>query len=107
MRPHVWEPSMEFTDDTLNFLMRASAISVDDSEKEQLKEDLKKIFSYIKSLEQVPTDYVVATTHPLEWQNNVVRDDTIEPSLDRKKFFENCPSQIAGMVRVPTIIQKD
>lgn len=97
---------MEFNDETLNFLMKSSAMSLTDEERTCLKEDLKKIFTHIESLDQVPTDHVAPCAHPLTLCN-VVRDDVAASSLDRQKFLENCPSQIAGMVRVPTVINKE
>lgn len=98
---------MEFSDETIDFLSRSSAISLNEEEKKQLREDLAKIFSYIESLNTVYTDQTPSCTHPLDNIYNVVRDDIVDANFDRQNLFENCPSHIGGMVRVPTIIHKD
>jgi aspartyl-tRNA(Asn)/glutamyl-tRNA(Gln) amidotransferase subunit C len=97
---------MEFSEETIDFLSKASAISVQPDEREQLKEDLKKIFIHIESLKEVPTENIRPCSHPLEIVN-VVRDDVTGTCLSRQTFMDNCPAHIAGMVRVPTILQKD
>lgn len=98
---------MEFSDEKILFLMKSSAMSLTCEEQEGLKVDLKKIFTYIESLKQVPTEHVQACTHPLSHVCNIVRDDILEPTLDKQAFLSNSPAHIASMVRVPTIIHKD
>lgn len=97
---------MEFSEEMINSLSRAAAMSVPDNEREQLRQDLKKIFTHIESLKQVPTENVRPRSHPLDTVN-VVRDDVAGTCLDRQTLMDNCPAHIGGMVRVPTILQKD
>ncbi len=97
---------MEFSEEMIDFLSRASAMSVLPNEREELRQDLKKIFTHIESLKQVPTDNIRPRSHPLDTVN-VVRDDVVGTCLNRQTLMDNCPAHIAGMVRVPTILQKD
>lgn len=97
---------MDFSEEMIDFLSRASAMSVRPEERSELRENLKKIFSHIESLKQVPTDNVRPCSHPLDTVN-VVRDDIPGECMDRQTFTDNCPAHIGSMVRVPTILQKD
>jgi aspartyl-tRNA(Asn)/glutamyl-tRNA(Gln) amidotransferase subunit C len=97
---------MDFSEEMIDSLSRASAMLVRPGEREELREDLKKIFSHIESLKQVPTDNIRPCSHPLDIVN-VVRADIVQECMERQTLTDNCPAHIGGMIRVPTILQKD
>lgn len=72
-------------------------------EKESLTGHLEKILGYIDQLNELDVDGVTPTSHPLPLQN-VFRDDTVLPSLNREKLLKTSPASKNGMFQVPKII---
>jgi aspartyl-tRNA(Asn)/glutamyl-tRNA(Gln) amidotransferase subunit C len=59
---------------------------------------------YVDNLAALPTDEVEPLAHVLPI-NNVFREDTVRPSLDREMALSNAPLQEDGYFKVPKILE--
>lgn len=86
-------------------LSKLSRIRCTPEEAAKLEKALLRVLGYIKQLEEIDTAGVPPCNHVLEGMINVEREDTIGTLLSRETFLKNSPEQVAGMIRVPTIIK--
>ena len=87
-------------------LSELSRINIVQEEQESLQADLKKILDYVEQLQEINTENVKPCNHVLEEITNVMREDIVKETLDKKAFLDNTPEHIDGMVKVPPIIRK-
>lgn len=86
-------------------LSKLCRIECTPEEEAHFLKDLQSILNYFEQLREVNTEGVRPLDHVLESVVNVMREDTIEHLLPREKFLENAPSQIGGMIKVPTVMK--
>lgn len=92
--------------ESIKKLTRLCRIDCTQEEQDSLLIDLKKIIGYMNSLTEINTDDVEPCNHVLEEIVNVMREDIIGETLKRDAFLANAPSQIGGMLRVPSVIKQ-
>lgn len=90
----------------IRYLTELSRIKCTPSEEEELLGDLQKILGHVDQLSEIDTEGVAPCNHVLEGFSNVSRVDEIGPTLPREVFLSNAPSQIGGLIRVPTVIKR-
>jgi aspartyl-tRNA(Asn)/glutamyl-tRNA(Gln) amidotransferase subunit C len=88
---------------TVQNLMQLSRIRCTEEEQEALLRDLKGVLGYMEQLQKINTDNVAPCNHVLDDVVNVIREDVIGNILPRAEFLANAPSQIGGMIRVPSV----
>lgn len=66
-------------------------------------EQLNSILDYAAMLEQLNTDEIPPTAHAVPI-HNVLREDQVEPSMDREKVLANAPVAEDGFFKVPRIV---
>ncbi|MFW6071835.1 MAG: Asp-tRNA(Asn)/Glu-tRNA(Gln) amidotransferase subunit GatC [Candidatus Bipolaricaulota bacterium] len=81
-------------------------LSLTESEREELTEDLARILDYVDKLGELDTEGVEPLRHILEVQN-VMRDDEKRETLDSEDVFRNAPARDGDFFRVPPVIDKD
>jgi len=81
-------------------------LSLTDSEREELTEDLGRIIDYVNKLGELDTEGVEPLRHILEVQN-VLREDQRRENLDREEVFKNAPARSGDFFRVPPVIDRD
>jgi aspartyl-tRNA(Asn)/glutamyl-tRNA(Gln) amidotransferase subunit C len=91
---------------TIKSLTQLSKIQCTEEEEESLLGDLKNILTYVEQLDEINTENIVACNHILETNENAWREDAIGPCLSREVFLSNTPSQVGGLVKVPTVIKQ-
>ena len=91
--------------ETIKTLVRLSRIECTEEEQDSLLNDLAKILTYFKQLEEIDTENVSPCNQVLEGMANVMREDTVGEPMPRETFLSNVPSQIGGMIRVPPVIK--
>lgn len=96
---------MSLNKETLKNLTQLSRIRCTEEEEKALLKDLQSILDYVEELKQVDTENVKPCNQVLEEVSNVSREDTVGPTLSRKTFLDNSPSQVSGMIRVPLVIK--
>jgi len=76
-------------------------------EEAQLFESLKNVIGYVEQLDEVNTEGVPSCNYVLRGMlKNQMRDDEIKDLLPREEFLGQAPDQIAGMVKVPSILKE-
>ena len=98
---------VQFDKEMIQNLFLLSRIECTEEQQESLLKDLKKIIDYFEELNEINTDNVPPCNHVLEDFNNVMRKDEVGEKLPRDQFLSNTPSQIGGMIKVPTIIKQN
>jgi aspartyl-tRNA(Asn)/glutamyl-tRNA(Gln) amidotransferase subunit C len=83
---------------------RLARLALDDAEKTRMAEQLGRILAYVDKLRQLDVDGVEPTSHAVP-MINVMRDDEVEPSLERERMMANAPERVGEFFRVPRIIE--
>jgi aspartyl-tRNA(Asn)/glutamyl-tRNA(Gln) amidotransferase subunit C len=89
--------------DTVAHVARLARLDVTDDELERFTEQLGAVLAHADDIEKLDTAGVPPTAHPLPLEN-VLRDDVIEPSLDRDEVLSQAPSAEENRFRVPRIL---
>jgi aspartyl-tRNA(Asn)/glutamyl-tRNA(Gln) amidotransferase subunit C len=74
-------------------------------EKEQFITQLNNILTYIQKLNELDTTGVEPTSHVIP-MFNVLRDDEVQPSLERELALQNAPQESHFFFKVPRIIEE-
>lgn len=96
---------MPLNEKELEKLTQLCHIECTEEEKKKLRANLSDILSYIDELQQVNTDGISPCSHVLEGASNVWREDEVGEILPRDLFLSNAPSQIGGMIKIPSITE--
>ncbi len=81
-------------------------LSLTESEREELTDDLGRIIDYVDQLGELDTEGVEPLRHILEVEN-VLREDRRRENLDPKEVFKNAPDREGDFFRVPPVLDKD
>ncbi|WP_028777875.1 Asp-tRNA(Asn)/Glu-tRNA(Gln) amidotransferase subunit GatC [Shimazuella kribbensis] len=84
---------------------KLARLSLSEEEKTQFTSQLNDILQFAEKLNELDTDHVEPTSHVYP-VTNVMREDTIKPSLDREKVLLNAPDQKDGSFRVPAVFEE-
>jgi aspartyl-tRNA(Asn)/glutamyl-tRNA(Gln) amidotransferase subunit C len=79
-------------------------LSFTEEETERLMGTLNDILGYFDKLSELDTENVEPLTHILPVQN-VMREDTVKPSLDQETALENAPRAEHGFFVIPKVIE--
>ncbi len=87
-------------------LAEMAHISLTDEEIAQIAEELEAITSTVDKIQEVAADDVPPTSHPIPMVN-VVRPDTVGPTLDRESVLAAAPAAEDGQFAVPQMLEED
>jgi aspartyl-tRNA(Asn)/glutamyl-tRNA(Gln) amidotransferase subunit C len=75
-------------------------------EQELFREQLSSILEYASRLQELDTGAIppTSTVLPIE---NVMRPDTVQPSLPQEDVLANAPATEDGCFRVPVVLEGD
>lgn len=90
------------TDDVAH-VARLARLRLTPDELERFTEQLGAVLEHARDVEALDTAGVPPTAHPLPLEN-VLRDDTLVPCLDRDEVLAQAPSVEADRFRVPRIL---
>ena len=75
-------------------------------EETRLLADFQKILHFVEQLKEVDTEGVETCSFILkELLQNVMRNDNDVKTMATDLFLSNAPDQVAGMVKVPSILK--
>ncbi|WP_028550045.1 Asp-tRNA(Asn)/Glu-tRNA(Gln) amidotransferase subunit GatC [Paenibacillus sp. UNC451MF] len=83
---------------------KLARLELGDQEKEQLTEQMNAILKYAEKLNELNTDNVEPTSHPMPL-SNVMREDVSRPSLPIEKVLLNAPDEEDGQIKVPAVLE--
>ncbi len=91
-------------DQDVDHVARLARLALTDAEKAKMREQLGRILDYIDKLKQLDVEGIEPTSHAVPMLN-VMRDDEVEPGLDREQMMTNAPDRVGELFRVPRIIE--
>ena len=94
------------TIDEVKHIAKLSKLDIPDNEIEFYRQEMDKILAHFNKLSDVNTEDIEPLTHVLDMEN-VMGEDKIEPSLDRKIVLKNAPDTHGNYIKVPNILKKD
>ncbi len=80
-------------------------LGLDDQSAKKMAGELDRILAYITSLRDVNTEGVPPTSHALDPQRNVLRDDRAVPSIPQAAALAAAPATQDGMFKVPRVVE--
>jgi aspartyl-tRNA(Asn)/glutamyl-tRNA(Gln) amidotransferase subunit C len=83
---------------------RLARLALTEAELERMRIELGAILQYVEKLKAVDVEGVEPTSHAVPLLN-VMREDEVEPSLDREAMMGNAPDRAGEFFRVPRIIE--
>lgn len=89
--------------DDVAHVARLARLRLTPDELERFTEQLGAVLEHARDVEALDTAGVPPTAHPLPLEN-VLRDDTLVPCLDRDEVLAQAPSVEADRFRVPRIL---
>ncbi len=95
---------MNITTETMDRISALSRLELAEEEKEQMAAELGAIVTYMEILNQLPLEDAEPLSHgsPLK---NVLREDTVLPSLDRAELLANAPASDGAFFLVPRTVE--
>ncbi|MEI7736642.1 MAG: Asp-tRNA(Asn)/Glu-tRNA(Gln) amidotransferase subunit GatC [Ferruginibacter sp.] len=96
---------MEVNDALVDKLANLSRLQFNTSEKEGIKADLQRMIQFVEKLNELDTTGVEPLLHMSE-QVNVLRDDLVKGSVNRKEALQNAPEHDDEFFKVPKVIKK-
>lgn len=90
---------------TVKHVAHLARLALNDKELEIYSGQLVSILSYISKLNEISTEGVAPTSHPLSTLKNVFRKDALKPSLETDDVLKNAPERQDGFFKVPQIIE--
>ncbi|MFP4060963.1 MAG: Asp-tRNA(Asn)/Glu-tRNA(Gln) amidotransferase subunit GatC [Bacteroidales bacterium] len=96
---------MKIDDKLIDRLSSLARLEFKDKERENIRNDLEKIFNFVEKLKEVDTGNV----EPLIFMSdefNVLRDDIVEQTITREEALKNAPDTDGEHFRVPKVIKK-
>jgi aspartyl-tRNA(Asn)/glutamyl-tRNA(Gln) amidotransferase subunit C len=82
---------------------RLARLALTDDEVARYGEQLEALLQHVDALKELDTDSVLATAQVIA-SRNVMREDTLRPTLDREVVLAGAPQPQHGFFRVPKII---
>jgi aspartyl-tRNA(Asn)/glutamyl-tRNA(Gln) amidotransferase subunit C len=83
---------------------KLARLSLDDQEKVEFTTSLNAILNYVEQLQQLNTDDVLPTSHPITI-HNVMRPDVVQASLSIEKVLSNAPDHEDRQFKVPSVLE--
>jgi aspartyl-tRNA(Asn)/glutamyl-tRNA(Gln) amidotransferase subunit C len=95
-----------FDRNAFEHLQKLCRLECSPEEEEKLLHSLKEVLGYIQQLKEVNTEGVPSCNYVLRAMlKNQMREDEVKDLLPRDQFLAQAPDQIAGMVRIPTVMK--
>lgn len=82
-----------------------SRLKLDEKDLDTYSKQLASILSYISKLNEIDTNNVYPTSHPLSTLKNVFRKDMLKESLPVEDVLKNAPSKDGDFFKVPQVIE--
>lgn len=93
---------------TLKDVQKVAALAhlqLSDEELARMTEELGGILDHIATLSEVRTDHISPTSQVLDLRN-VLRDDSVQPSLPVEAVLANAPDREDGWFRVRAVLEE-
>jgi aspartyl-tRNA(Asn)/glutamyl-tRNA(Gln) amidotransferase subunit C len=95
---------MAITPEEVQHVAMLFRMSLSEEEIARLQQQLSQILDYFQVLQQVDTEDVPPTSHPISLEN-VMRADEPRPSFPTEDIMANAPLAEAGFFRVRAVLE--
>jgi len=96
---------MIVTDELVEQLAHLARLEIKPEEKDSIKEELKKMITFIEKLNELDTTGVEPLLFMTD-EMNAFRDDNVEGSVSREDALKNAYSKDGQFFKVPKVIHK-
>lgn len=96
----------EFSKETIDHISKLALLDLSEEEKEILSKELGDILNYFKKLDELDTNNVKPTTHPINGLKNVFREDIPWKSLSNEDSLKNAQHKKDGYFKAPRILKE-
>ena len=97
--------AVEINDELISHIARLSRLSLPEDERVAICRELGSMVRYVEKLDELDTSDVEPSPFTLDL-HNVLRDDSVKPSLSVEDALSNGPAAGGGFFRVPRIISE-
>lgn len=95
---------MKISIQDVEHVAKLARLELNEQEKEIFTEQLSKILTFAEQLNELDTDQVAPTSHPMPLAN-VMREDEKRPSWPIEEVMKNAPDEEAGQFKVPAVLE--
>ena len=95
---------MGMTVNDIEYLAETAKFELNSQEKQYFARPADKILKLTDKLDELNTEGVDPTIYLLDIKN-VIREDIVQPSMDRDTLLKNAPDVEAGCFRVPKVVE--
>ncbi len=93
----------EFTPEEVTYVATLARLQLDPDEVHHYAEQLSAVLGHIDAIRSLDLSGVPPTSHAFDLVN-VLRDDVVEPGVDRDEVLNAAPATESGRFRVPPIL---
>ena len=95
------------TKEEIKKISSLAKINIPDDELDNYSEQISKILDYMSTLNEVDTSKVEEFSNALFNSEQLMRDDEVEPSLNRDDILDIAPDSDGVYFKVPKVIKED
>jgi aspartyl-tRNA(Asn)/glutamyl-tRNA(Gln) amidotransferase subunit C len=95
---------LSITAKEVQHVAKLARLSLSEEETEKFAGQLNAILKYAEKLNELDTDGVDPTSHPMPLEN-VMRDDEVRPSWPLESVLKNAPDEEDGQFKVPAVLE--
>ena len=96
---------MEVTGALVDKLAHLSRLEFNTAEKEEIKNDLQRMISFVEKLNELDLEGTEPLLH-MSANVNVLREDEVKSSMTREEALKNAPAHDDKFFKVPKVIKK-
>jgi aspartyl-tRNA(Asn)/glutamyl-tRNA(Gln) amidotransferase subunit C len=88
----------------LDKIAHLARLEFDEQDAQKMMDDMTAIVSWVEQLNEVPTDGVEPLT-TMSHEVNALREDHVQPALDRAEALRQAPQHDGQHFRVPKVLE--
>ncbi|MBM3126778.1 MAG: Asp-tRNA(Asn)/Glu-tRNA(Gln) amidotransferase subunit GatC [Chloroflexi bacterium] len=89
--------------ETVKHIASLVRLGITEAEADEFSRQFNSIIDYFNMLNEVDTRNVPPASDSANAEN-VLREDLVEPSMNREEFLRNAPRSERGYIKVPTVL---
>lgn len=89
---------------SLDKIAHLARLEFDEQDAQKMMDDMTAIVSWVEQLNEVPTDGVEPLT-TMSHEINALREDHVQPALDRAEALRQAPQHDGQHFRVPKVLE--
>ncbi|MBD2864347.1 MULTISPECIES: Asp-tRNA(Asn)/Glu-tRNA(Gln) amidotransferase subunit GatC [Paenibacillus] len=95
---------MSITAKNVDHVAKLARLQLSEADTERFTDQLNAILKYAEKLNELDTDHVEPTSHPMPLVN-VMREDNVRPSWPIESVLKNAPDEEDGQFKVPAVLE--